>query len=98
MRERERERESEDDCIAHSHVCVSTDDTLFCMQNEVAGLIGTHSMGEFFKKPTEAHVKKRTVLIMDEVDGMTGSDRGGIAELIQLIKKSKVAQTTKMTH
>lgn len=34
---------------------------------------------------------KRHVLIMDEVDGMAGNeDRGGIAELIQLIKDSQV--------
>jgi len=34
---------------------------------------------------------KRHVLIMDEVDGMAGNeDRGGMAELIQLIKKSKI--------
>lgn len=31
------------------------------------------------------------VLVMDEVDGMAGNeDRGGIQELIQLIKNSKV--------
>lgn len=33
-------------------------------------------------------VQKR-VLIMDEVDGMSSSDRGGIAELIKVIKSSK---------
>ena len=27
---------------------------------------------------------------MDEVDGMSGSDRGGIAKLIQLLKKTKI--------
>lgn len=32
----------------------------------------------------------KTVLIMDEVDGMSGSDRGGIAKLIQLLKKTKI--------
>lgn len=31
----------------------------------------------------------RRVVIMDEVDGMSGGDRGGTAELIQLIKHSK---------
>ena len=35
-------------------------------------------------------VIKKTVLIMDEVDGMSGVDRGGMAELIQLIKHSRV--------
>lgn len=32
---------------------------------------------------------KRRVVIMDEVDGMGGSDRGGIPELIKVIKSSK---------
>ncbi len=34
--------------------------------------------------------KKRRLIIMDEVDGMGGSDRGGIAELNKIIKASKV--------
>ncbi|KAJ1726517.1 DNA replication factor C complex subunit Rfc1 [Coemansia biformis] len=33
---------------------------------------------------------KRMVVIMDEVDGMSGGDRGGNAELIQLIKRTRV--------
>ncbi|KAJ1724786.1 DNA replication factor C complex subunit Rfc1 [Coemansia erecta] len=33
---------------------------------------------------------KKLVIIMDEVDGMSGGDRGGSAELIQLIKRSRV--------
>ncbi|KAL2913819.1 DNA replication factor C complex subunit Rfc1 [Polyrhizophydium stewartii] len=33
---------------------------------------------------------KGKVLIMDEVDGMSAGDRGGSAELIQIIKKTKV--------
>ncbi|KAJ2355553.1 DNA replication factor C complex subunit Rfc1 [Coemansia erecta] len=33
---------------------------------------------------------KRLLVIMDEVDGMSGGDRGGSTELIQLIKRSKV--------
>jgi replication factor C subunit 1 len=33
---------------------------------------------------------KKQVLIMDEVDGMSAGDRGGIAELIMIIKKTKV--------
>jgi replication factor C subunit 1 len=31
------------------------------------------------------------VIVMDEVDGMSAGDRGGMAQLIQLIKKTKVA-------
>mmetsp|Transcript_687 Transcript_687/g.1994 ORF Transcript_687/g.1994 Transcript_687/m.1994 type:complete len:1093 (+) Transcript_687:367-3645(+) len=33
---------------------------------------------------------KRTVLVMDEVDGMSAGDRGGVADLIQTIHKSKI--------
>lgn len=29
-------------------------------------------------------------LVMDEVDGMSGGDRGGVSELILTIKRSKV--------
>ncbi|KAJ2796510.1 DNA replication factor C complex subunit Rfc1, partial [Coemansia helicoidea] len=38
----------------------------------------------------QASGMKRLVVIMDEVDGMSGGDRGGGAELIQLIKRSRV--------
>ena len=34
--------------------------------------------------------KKKSLIIMDEVDGMSAGDRGGNAELIKLIKTSKV--------
>jgi replication factor C subunit 1 len=37
----------------------------------------------------EVRLSKR-VVIMDEVDGMGGSDRGGIAELIKIIKIAKI--------
>lgn len=37
------------------------------------------------------HQFKRQLLIMDEVDGMSSGDRGGMAELIQLIKKTKAS-------
>ncbi|KAJ2025779.1 DNA replication factor C complex subunit Rfc1 [Coemansia sp. S610] len=33
---------------------------------------------------------KRLVVIMDEVDGMSGGDRGGTTELIQMVKRTKV--------
>lgn len=32
----------------------------------------------------------QTVLIMDEVDGMSAGDRGGVADLIVTIAKSKI--------
>lgn len=33
---------------------------------------------------------KSILLIMDEVDGMSAGDRGGMAELIVLLKKTKI--------
>ncbi|RIA91564.1 replication factor RFC1 C terminal domain-containing protein [Glomus cerebriforme] len=34
--------------------------------------------------------KKKTFILMDEIDGMSAGDKGGIAELIQLIKKTRI--------
>ncbi|ORX67090.1 DNA replication factor C, large subunit [Linderina pennispora] len=42
------------------------------------------------KKAAGQSGRKKLVIIMDEVDGMSGGDRGGNAELIQLIKRTKV--------
>ncbi|KAI1290017.1 Replication factor C subunit 1 [Halotydeus destructor] len=54
------------------------------LQNKVM----TNFFGSSSKAPT---LETKHVLIMDEVDGMAGNeDRGGMAEVIQLIKKSKV--------
>lgn len=39
---------------------------------------------------TGVHLTDRTVLIMDEVDGMSGGDRGGVGAINALIKKTKV--------
>ena len=36
------------------------------------------------------HHKKKSVIVMDEVDGCGAGDRGGIAALISMIKESKV--------
>ena len=35
-------------------------------------------------------VTSRSCLIMDEVDGMSAGDRGGVGALVALIKKSRV--------
>ncbi|XP_061535125.1 replication factor C subunit 1 isoform X1 [Phycodurus eques] len=46
---------------------------------------------ESFYKGTSQKVSTKHVLIMDEVDGMAGNeDRGGVQELIGLIKTSKI--------
>lgn len=38
----------------------------------------------------DVHVGKKTCLIMDEVDGMSGGDRGGVGAMNALIKKTKI--------
>ncbi|CAG8772219.1 7545_t:CDS:2, partial [Racocetra persica] len=48
----------------------------------------TSIMG-FFRSTAEARKMNRTLIIMDEVDGMSAGDRGGVAELVQLIKKTQ---------
>jgi replication factor C subunit 1 len=52
----------------------------------------TESQGIPFLNNARKEVKKadKRVVIMDEVDGMGAGDRSGMAELIQMIKKSKV--------
>ncbi|XP_078665046.1 replication factor C subunit 1-like isoform X1 [Branchiostoma floridae x Branchiostoma belcheri] len=59
------------------------------LQEEVSEALTTRSIVGFQK---QEHVgMMRQAVIMDEVDGMAGNeDRGGIAELINLIKHSKV--------
>lgn len=50
--------------------------------------------GFMTSKPKEgaefADLSSQSCLIMDEVDGTSGGDRGGIGALVQLIKKTKI--------
>lgn len=39
---------------------------------------------------TDIDLSKRTCLIMDEVDGMSAGDRGGVGAMNTLIKRTKV--------
>jgi replication factor C subunit 1 len=59
------------------------------LHEEVREVINNSSLGSFFK-PTSDHKVKKQCIIMDECDGMSAGDRGGMAELIQLIKKTKM--------
>lgn len=52
--------------------------------NAIREMVTNRAMS-FFGGP-----KKKMVLIMDEVDGMSGGDRGGVQELISCIKISKI--------
>lgn len=68
------------------------------LEASVSEMIDNRTMTEFFQ-PDSKNAKnikpkllqgKKVVLIMDEVDGMSGGDRGGAAELASLIRKSKI--------
>ena len=58
----------------------------------VSDTLNTTSVASMMGKGNENNaVTSKRVLLMDEVDGMAGNeDRGGVAELINLIKNSKV--------
>ncbi|VDN54749.1 unnamed protein product [Dracunculus medinensis] len=66
------------------------------LEATVAELIGCRQMDEFFGKKHQSIIDNDAVglthvLIMDEVDGMSGNeDRAGIAELIQMIKTTRI--------
>ncbi|KAJ1976736.1 DNA replication factor C complex subunit Rfc1 [Dimargaris xerosporica] len=61
----------------------------------VRELTGNRTVTEYFtgtnnSPKAPSGVAKQAVLVMDEVDGMSAGDRGGMAELIQIIKKSLI--------
>lgn len=62
------------------------------LHDQVREIINNSSLASFFRAPTgnSEHKLKKQCIIMDECDGMSAGDRGGMAELIQLIKKTKV--------
>lgn len=60
------------------------------LQTGLKDVLGTQAI--HFGAPNQSSDRMKLakrVIIMDEVDGMSGGDRGGTAELIQLIKNSK---------
>ena len=66
------------------------------LTGSVADTLNTTSVANMVGKGNEnEHVTSKRVLLMDEVDGMAGNeDRGGVAELIALLKTSKVTINT----
>ncbi|PVZ99103.1 hypothetical protein BB558_004883 [Smittium angustum] len=66
------------------------------IKNHLGVLSGNHTILEFanqkstFKKPLHPIRQGKTLIVMDEVDGMSSGDRGGTAELIKIIEKSKI--------
>ncbi|XP_063243328.1 replication factor C subunit 1 [Bacillus rossius redtenbacheri] len=61
------------------------------LHEEVQELLRNKSLFGYFKNGARARPTEKHVLLMDEVDGMAGNeDRGGVQELIQLIKNTRV--------
>jgi replication factor C subunit 1 len=63
------------------------------LQEQLGDLTGSQSLGFQIagaKPKIGSNKKTLRCIIMDEVDGMGAGDRSGMAELIQMIKKSKV--------
>eukprot|EP00977_Amphora_coffeiformis_P001680 scaffold316_cov158-Amphora_coffeaeformis.AAC.4 len=56
------------------------------LRDDVGDITGSRTL-KFGKQSGEA---SKRVIIMDEVDGLGAGDRGGLAELIQMIKNSRV--------
>ncbi|CAI8616102.1 unnamed protein product [Vicia faba] len=54
--------------------------------NSIKELVTNEALGPNMNRPKQS----KTVLIMDEVDGMSAGDRGGVADLIASIKISKI--------
>eukprot|EP00798_Chlamydomonas_sp_ICE-L_P004739 gene4739-biopygen15023 len=59
------------------------------MGGKSANMIKEMATNRFLLVGADGKMKKQ-LLIMDEVDGMSGGDRGGVQDLIQTIKSSKV--------
>ncbi|GMR59324.1 hypothetical protein PMAYCL1PPCAC_29519, partial [Pristionchus mayeri] len=64
------------------------------LEAHIAQLTGSHQLEEYFgRSSAETHDNSvvHHVLIMDEVDGMSGTDdRGGLKELVDIISDSKI--------
>uniref|UniRef100_A0A7S1KUK3 AAA+ ATPase domain-containing protein n=1 Tax=Percolomonas cosmopolitus TaxID=63605 RepID=A0A7S1KUK3_9EUKA len=65
------------------------------LKEQVAQLVDNQSMFRYCTNlssnaSSAANTKKRQCLIMDEVDGMSTGDRGGIAELLKIIRTSRM--------
>eukprot|EP01052_Picozoa_sp_SAG31_P024204 SAG31_NODE_2043_length_6582_cov_2.798952_6_plen_402_part_00 len=58
------------------------------VQAQIESMTQNRSMGEFFQAANLS--TKRVALIMDEVDGMSSGDRGGMQELIKIIQMTQI--------
>ena len=63
------------------------------VETGLKGVLSTTSLMGYFGRPGTTEVessKKKLVLIMDEVDGMSAGDRGGVGALAAVCKKSQI--------
>jgi replication factor C subunit 1 len=63
------------------------------VENGLKGVLSTTSLMGYFGGPGSTDVdasKKKLVLIMDEVDGMSAGDRGGVGALAAVCKKTQI--------
>jgi replication factor C subunit 1 len=58
------------------------------LKEDVGDITGSRTLT--FAKKKQSQSSNKRVIIMDEVDGLGAGDRGGLAELIQMIKGSRV--------
>jgi replication factor C subunit 1 len=62
------------------------------IENSLKGVLSTTSLMGYFSSGAEAveEGKKKLVLIMDEVDGLSAGDRGGVGAIAAVAKKSQI--------
>jgi replication factor C subunit 1 len=60
------------------------------IQQKIGTASSNHSITSFFGVGNKKPETKRLALILDEIDGMSGGDRGGVQEVIKMIKTTKV--------
>ena len=58
--------------------------------NSIAAMMGTDNPTEPSMMDKEWSMKGKTLILMDEVDGVSSSDRGGLPALIKIIKVTKM--------
>ncbi len=69
----------------------SNENNLEILELNASDLRNRQKLEEILKPATEQSslFKKSKILLMDEVDGVTGTDRGGIPELVKIIQTTK---------
>lgn len=61
------------------------------VEQGLKGVLDTRSLMGYFSSSSDVEAsKKKLVLIMDEVDGMSAGDRGGVGALAAVCKKSEI--------